>query len=132
MLDINCLTKGSIGSYSLQKCNITDMGFIENYRTKTIEAFNNFSSVLPNVGFWTPACVQHGFTHLSSWNNDHYRIPTGTGLTISDAVFNFINNVGDKNGNKHTDSQSWPNNKGCSSYEQSNLRRWFSQLLVTE
>ena len=96
-----------------------------------MEAMKNFSSALTNVGFWSPSCVQHGFT-VNSWNNDHYRIPSKTGITISDAVWNFINNVSNKTGNSHIDPQSWPHNQGCSANDQSNLRKRLTQLLLTE
>jgi hypothetical protein len=50
------------GSYSLHKCVGDDLKNIEAYRTATLAAINNFTS-LEQFGAWVPACCQHGFSH---------------------------------------------------------------------
>ena len=93
-----------------------------------MKAFDNFTNSLTNIGFWSPACVQHGFIEAAAgFMSTAYRIPTTTGISMSDAIYQFMNNVSAKSANRHIDSVSWPLNTGCSSHSQStNLKkRWF-------
>jgi hypothetical protein len=111
-----CLTAGTYGSYNLDKCSEADLHNIEAYRTATLAAINNFTS-LEQFGAWVPACVQHGFSHEKpGWTGATYMIPSSTGSTLSAAVQNFINNPKDKSRNIHIDSVQWPNNPGCSAH----------------
>ena len=81
-----------------------------------MKGFDNFTKALQKVGFWAPACVQHGFLKNSiSFSGDSYRVPGVTGVTLSDAIGRFMANVSDKSGNRHVDKVIWPDNRGCSS-----------------
>ena len=39
-----------------------------------------------DVGFWVPACVQHGYTFDSTLVSNKYRIPTTTGKHVYEAI----------------------------------------------
>ena len=124
ILTIHCQTPSDIGASSLQKCNSTLREYIEGYRNATLQAFDNFTMALDHVGFWAPACVKHGFVHTSNiFLGENYKIPSATGITISEALWKFINNISGKDSNRHIDGLPWPNNKGCSAYEEMFLRR---------
>lgn len=43
-----------------------------------------------------------------------YRIPSSSGVSLSEAIGRFMKDPSNKNGNYHVDSVSWPNNEGCS------------------
>jgi len=36
-----------------------------------------------DVGAWSPACIQHGFIQDKSFTSQNYKIPSGTGKTVS-------------------------------------------------
>jgi hypothetical protein len=38
------------------------------------------------VGLWAPACIQHGFSDSDSFNNQNYKVPQKTGLTLVEAL----------------------------------------------
>jgi len=70
-----CLSSGPHGAYSLDKCNSTQISQIAEFRNTAINAINNFTS-LESFGAWVPACVQHGFSHVSAaWNSVSYKVP---------------------------------------------------------
>ena len=69
-----------------------------------------------DVGVWSPSCVQHGFGDQPAFNNDAYRIPTGTGLKMSDAIAEFL--ADPTNAKSHMDDIPWPLNKGCCGMKQ--------------
>ena len=105
ILSMRCLTKGINGGYSLQTCSDTDRSNIELYRTSTLEALGNFTKALKNVGYWAPACVQHGFTYINeAFTGNSYRVPSGTGLTISESIARFMQNVSAGVANRHADT----------------------------
>ena len=69
------------------------------------EAVANLTSVKRN-GVWSVSCVQHGFIedHMDFIHNEDYRIPSGNGIEIYDALVEFM-----KGGRKvYIDEVSWP------------------------
>jgi hypothetical protein len=78
----------------------------------TLQALRNLTT-LKVVGIWSPGCIQHGFSDDKSFNNDNYKIPSGTGIKLSDAVQAFLDNP---TSGKHIyiDDYAWPANRGCS------------------
>ena len=42
------------------------------------------------VGVWAPACVQHVFVKGSSFTSDKYRVPSGSGLKLYEAIEAFL------------------------------------------
>lgn len=84
---------------------------MEGYRIATLQAIRNLTS-LKNVGVWSPTCIQHGFSDDGSFANPNYRIPSGIGITLAEAVKAFLDNP---SGNHiYIDDFGWPANKGCS------------------
>jgi hypothetical protein len=49
---------------------------------KTIEALKILKNNRTNVGLWSPACVQHGFTDEPSFTKDIYHIPSPQGIMV--------------------------------------------------
>lgn len=39
-----------------------------------------------DIGFWAPACVQHGFSDESSFKDPNYKVPTNTGKMLYEAI----------------------------------------------
>ena len=56
--------------YSLEKCNDTYRSAIEDYRTAILNQIKETKGNRKDVGLWSPACVQHGFTFTSSFVSD--------------------------------------------------------------
>jgi hypothetical protein len=38
------------------------------------------------TGLWSPACIQHGFSDSSSFTDGNYRVPSGTGKSVTETV----------------------------------------------
>lgn len=80
-----------------------------------MEALRNLTT-LKIAGVWSPSCIQHGFTDDSSFNNAMYRIPSGTGISLPEAIKAFLDNP---TGNHiYIDDFGWPANRGCSGLDQ--------------
>lgn len=119
ILTLTCQVKGSYGAFSIQNCNDTERKYVEEYRETTIKALGNFTSKLSNVGFWSPACVQHGFSETTQcFIGNTYKVPAENGVTLSEAIGRYMKNVSDKSANTFIDKVAWPENKGCSEYRQ--------------
>lgn len=97
---------------TLTKCNQTEVKAIEDYRTALLSALNDFN-VIKEYGIWAPSCIQHGFVVSSSFNSPNYQVPSGSGVTLSEAIWKFVENPSSGK-NRYVDSVAWPNNKGCS------------------
>lgn len=65
--------------------------------------------VKSNVGLWSPACVQHGYSDEFWFNDEHYKV---NGSKLSEAVQRFIDNP--DNPEWLYDAGPWPSNAGCS------------------
>ena len=118
ILTLTCQNKGNYGAFTIQNCNDTERKYVEDYRESTIKALNNFTK-LNNVGFWSPACVQHGFSETTqSFIGSTYKVPNESGVTLSEGIGRYLKNIGDKSGNSFIDKVAWPNNKGCSEYRE--------------
>lgn len=62
-----------------------------------------------DIGFWSPSCVQHGYSDESSYNNQSYKV---NGMTLAAAVQEFLDNP--NSAKVYVDTKSWPANVGCS------------------
>ena len=72
--------------YSIENCSASYRDAIEQYRNKTIEKLNTMKGDRSDVGFWVPACVQHGYTFDSTLVSNKFRIPTTTGKHVYEAI----------------------------------------------
>lgn len=70
-----------------------------------------------DLGLWAPACVQHGFSDESPFNDFHYQVGN---LKVSEAVQRFIDNP--QNPEWLYDAEPWPSNNGCSGIRAGNIR----------
>jgi len=118
-LGLNCTP--AVNPSTMDSCNDSEIAAIESYRKATLQVFQNFTSQRQDVGIWAPSCIQHGFIDVGAYNNDAYRVPTVTGLTIVDAIRNFLANPV-SNGNINIDAVAWPNNFRCSGHSFNLLR----------
>ena len=64
-----------------------------------------------SVGFWSPACVQHGFSDDPSFTDNRYQVPGLNGIKLYEAISEFVRDP--ENAKSYIDSVEWPNNKGC-------------------
>ena len=65
-----------------------------------------------NIGVWGPACVQHGFTVYDSFTSDKFRVPSGIGLRLFEAIEKFLEDP--NNAPWALDEGMWPtSNEGC-------------------
>lgn len=39
-----------------------------------------------DVGTWSPSCVQHGFSAGSSFTDSRYKVPSGSGKMVFEAI----------------------------------------------
>ena len=69
-----------------------------------------------DVGFWVPACVQHGYTFDSTLVSNKFRIPTATGKHVYEAIQEFLDNP--NSAPVYFDEGKWPANTGCSGEHQ--------------
>ena len=63
------------------------------------------------MGLWAPACVQHGFSDDGTFTSGEYRVPSGSGPTLAEAVQEFLDNPAQPKW--HLDEMPWPYNAGC-------------------
>ena len=59
------------------------MAAIEDYRNQTIQAILKIKGERTDVGAWSPSCVQHGFTDMSSFTDPRFKIPSVNGPMVS-------------------------------------------------
>lgn len=110
----------------MSKCNESEVAAIESYRKATLEAFKNYTDARTDVGIWAPSCIQHGFEIYGSYDSDSYKIPSGSGTTLLDAIKQFLDNPVSE-GNLWIDQVGWPDNQGCSGLD---ARRRYYGLTV--
>lgn len=84
-LEVNCLP-GRRPPYSLQYCNDSTRDLIEHFNRQMVESLQTMMDRGDQVGVWSPDCVQHGFAEGSSLTSEKYKVPTSTGITLSDAI----------------------------------------------
>ena len=72
--------------FSIQNCNQTTRDAIEEYRKGVFEAIKKIKSDRKNIGLWAPACAQHGFTDTDTFTDKNFRIPSGEGPMVSEAI----------------------------------------------
>lgn len=72
--------------FSLRNCNETVREAIEEYRGETFSAFMKIRGSRKDIGAWMPSCAQHGFTDTPDFNDPHYMIPSGNGITVAMAI----------------------------------------------
>ena len=77
---------GDFWPYSLENCNATYLSAIEDYRNHILNQIKETKGDRKDVGIWAPSCVQHGFSFDASLVTDMYRIPTGTGQHLYEAI----------------------------------------------
>ena len=104
---VQCLN-GQKPPFSLQSCSDEEFAAIEKYRKDSLEYIKNFKT-RNNVGIWGPACVQHGFTQVSSFNNPNFKV---SGQMVHEAIEKFMEDP--ENAEWHIEDEPWPSNKGCS------------------
>lgn len=54
------------------------------------EALKKMISIKPHTGAWSPACLQHGFVSKTSLTNLNFKVPSGIGITLNDAIKLFL------------------------------------------
>lgn len=107
---------------NLDKCDDASIAAIEDYHKEALKGINGMRSNKTGSGVfaaWGPACIQHGFSAESSLNSNRFRIPSGTGETLSSVLTTFIRDT--NNTPWLLENIIWPNNQGCSG-KNSNLR----------
>lgn len=109
ILKIRCLQKGASG-YTPKNCTTPEMNAIEDYRNRYMQFINTKLSG-KGWGMWTVACSQHVYQiYPDMYDSDLERVPMRTGMTVKDAMEQFILN--DKV-EWIADADSWPSNEAC-------------------
>lgn len=85
ILGVTCYSNTK-SPYSIANCNDSSMEVINDYRDKSKEAIYEMIKRKPNTGAWTPSCIQHGFTTASSFNDQNFKVPGGTGKMMPEAI----------------------------------------------
>lgn len=62
------------------------MEFIEDYRNQMIGALKQLKRQRKDVGLWSPACSQHCFTGTKTFTDPNFKVPTGTGKMVYEAI----------------------------------------------
>jgi hypothetical protein len=62
------------------------------YSRNLRSAIKQMISIKPHTGAWGPSCLQHGFVSKPALNNGKYRVPSGNGATLNDAIRLFLEN----------------------------------------
>jgi len=44
----------------------------------------------PNLGVWSPSCIQHGFTTTHDFNSPNYKVPGLVGKMMTEAIQEFL------------------------------------------
>lgn len=98
--------------FSLENCNETARKVIEDYRGKIIEAIKQIKRDRKDVGVWGPSCSQHGFIDTDTFTDTNFRVPTGSGPMVHEAIQQFLDDP--DNAPWYLDEVDWPLNVGCS------------------
>jgi len=115
ILGLKC-TKTTPGT--MTDCNASEIAALEDYRRVTMVALQNLTT-LKTAGVWSPSCIQHGFTADESYNSDKYLIPSGTGISLAEAINAFLLNPSGRH--IYIDDFGWPANSGCSGLAMSHI-----------
>lgn len=51
-----------------------------------IDALMQLKNNRTDVGLWAPSCAQHGFTDDPTFTNSSFRVPSGSGRMVSEAI----------------------------------------------
>lgn len=109
LLEIDCLSEGEVGD-TLTKCNTQELAYIQGYRSKLLEYFNNFLMFSKN-SVWAISCAHHAFIFDDKfYSNQRQKAPVGNGITIRQAYESFIFN---QSKIVNIDSVGWPKNEPC-------------------
>lgn len=87
------------------------MTAIQDYRTRYLKFINEELNAVRRWGMWSIACSQHVYqVYKTMYDSELERVPMKTGLTVKDAIQNFVLN--------HQvqwtyDQTSWPGNSQC-------------------
>ena len=106
--------------YTIENCNKTQRDAIEQYRLEIIAALKKMKGDRKDVGLWGPACAQHGFSDTDTFTDTNFRVPSGTGPMVSEAIKQFIDDP--YNAPWYLDENPWPSNTGCSGISRKNLQ----------
>ena len=106
-----CLTNNR-APFSLDNCNSTYLQVINDYRDSVRTSIIQMMKDKPNMGVWSPSCVQHGFINGQSFYDTNYRVPTNFGKEVNDALVEFLANP--TKPPIYIDTVNWPYNTGCS------------------
>lgn len=85
------------------------MSEIERYRQGTREYLKTMKGNRSDIGLWSPACVQHGFSDERSFTDEHFKVK---GVGLAEAVQRFLDNPTEAPW--LVDEDPWPSNSGCS------------------
>ena len=58
-----------------------------------------------------PSCVQHCFTFSGSFTDPSFRVPSGSGPMVFEAIEEFLENPNEAK--MYVDQVPWPYNTGC-------------------
>ena len=106
--------------FSILHCNQTTRNAIEDYRVAIIQAVKKIKNGRRDVGLWAPACAQHGFTDTDSFTDTNFRVPSGSGPMVYEAIQEFLDNP--EEAPWYIDEQPWPSNSGCSGLSSKHLQ----------
>lgn len=94
------------------------MDAIEDYRLQALEGIKQLKNGRKNVGAWSPACVQHGYSDVRTFTDPRFKVK---GKMVYEALGEFLQNP--DSAPWLVDEQPWPSNKGCSGLETNNNLR---------
>ena len=94
--------------FSLSNCDKKARDVIEDYRQNVIQALKKIKGDRKDVGLWGPSCAQHGFTDDPTFTNSNFRIPSGTGPMVHEAIQQFLDDP--DNAPWYMDEVPWPYN----------------------
>jgi len=97
--------------FSLLSCDQMVRDAIEDYRNLVIAAIKQIKGNRKDVGLWSPSCAQHGFTDDPTFANPNFRVPSGTGKMVHEAIQEFLDNP--NNAPWYLDEVPWPYNTNC-------------------
>jgi len=88
---------------------------------KVIGAVKELRANRKDVGLWAPSCAQHGYTDTDTFTDPNFRVPSGSGVMVYEAIREFLRDP--KNAPWYMDEVGWPYNAGCSGLTASKLRK---------
>ena len=109
ILQIDCVSEGEVGD-TLTGCNTDELAYIEGYRSKLLEYFNNFLMFSKN-SVWAISCVHHTFIFNDTfYSNQREKAPATNGITLRQACESFMFN---QSKIVNIDLDPWPHNEPC-------------------